>query len=246
MIFRTRKQNPDQSPDNNGPQTGEAQPRLSRRERREARKERRAAILKKRSESRLAQKMKPVYDFMNRFSVPALILLAVLINLAIETLSRHSAVQAARYLTGSPMVFLYNTYLIFTTLCLSYIFRRRMFVRELVTIIWLLIGIINGALLLKRVTPFNAQDLKAVSEAMAVATRYFSVFELALVVVGLAAVVVWLISFWRRGQQFQGTMHRAAAAIVCVALFVSVPFVTKLATNRRGLSSSFRYTVFCS
>lgn len=222
----------------------EKKERLPFKERVQARRVRRQQILEARANSRLAQMMKPVYAWMNRFSPLLLALLAALINLVIETLSRHSLVQAFNYLTGSPLVFLYNTYLIFATLCLSYIFKRRTFTRALVSIIWLLLGIINGALLLKRVTPFNAQDLKAVSEAVAVATKYFSVMELAMVLIGLAAVSVWLLAFWRRGMQYQGKLHRVAAVIVCAVLFISIPFITRIATNKRVLSSYFGNIAF--
>ena len=224
-------------------QTDNKQP-LTLKERIKARKERRQQILEARANGKFARMMQPVYTWMNRFSPVMLIILAALINLIIETLSRHSAIQACAYMVGSPLVFLYNTYLIFVTLCLGYIFKRRMFTRVLVSILWLILGIINGALLLKRVTPFNAQDLKAVSEAVAVATKYFSVFELAMVLIGLAAVAVWLITFWRRGMQYQGKMHRVIAVIVCAVLFGSIPFVTKLATNKRVLSSYFGNIAF--
>ncbi len=212
--------------------------------RRAERKQRREEIMKKRANSKMAQRMKPVCRHLNKFSVLYTILLAFVINFMIEALSRHSAAKAFGYLTGSPLVFLYNMYLIFATLCLSYLFRRRMFTRILVSLLWLLIGIINGALLLKRVTPFNAQDMKALSEAAAVATRYFSVIELAVTIVGLAAVVFWLVTFWRRGAQFKGTMHRGIAIAVCAALLLSIPLVTKYATNKRVLSSYFGNVAF--
>ena len=65
-----------------------------------ARKERRERILKERANSKLAQMMKPVYAWMNRFSPILLLLLAAFINLVIETLSRHSLIKAAGYMTG--------------------------------------------------------------------------------------------------------------------------------------------------
>lgn len=211
---------------------------------RAARKKKRAQAAEKRANSKWAKRMKPVCAHLNKYSVLYLILLACLINLIIETLSRHSLFKAFDYLTGSPLVFLYNAYLIFVTLCISYIFRRRMFARMLVSILWLLIGIINGALLLKRVTPFNAQDMKALSEAAAIATRYFSLPVLALTIAGIAAVIFWLVSFWKRGAQFKGTMHRGIAIAVCAAMFLSVPLVTKYATNKRVLSSYFGNVAF--
>ena len=41
-----------------------------------------------------------------------------------------------------------------------------------------MLGVVNGAMLLKRVTPFNAQDLKALTEGLSLFTNYFAVYEL--------------------------------------------------------------------
>lgn len=70
------------------------------------RRERRARILEERRNGAFAQKMKPVYQFMNRFSLIFHALLACLINFAIEAISRHSLVQAWSYMTQTPLVFL--------------------------------------------------------------------------------------------------------------------------------------------
>ena len=50
------------------------------------RRERRARILEERRNGAFAQKMKPVYQFMNRFSLIFHALLACLINFAIEAI----------------------------------------------------------------------------------------------------------------------------------------------------------------
>ena len=121
-----------------------------------AKKARREAILEKRRNSAFAQKMKPVYETMNRFSLLLHVLYACLINFTIEGISRHSLFKAWEYMVGSPWTFLFNTYLIFITFMLVYLVRRRVFTRILITVFWLGLGITNGYMLLIRVTPFNA------------------------------------------------------------------------------------------
>ena len=54
-----------------------------------ARRERRARIIEERRNSAFARKMKPVYAFMNRFSLVFHALLACIMNFAIEAISRH-------------------------------------------------------------------------------------------------------------------------------------------------------------
>ena len=125
-----------------------------------ARKERRQKILEERRNSKFAKKMQPVYKWMNRLSLPLQYLLACVINFFIEVISRHSLFQAWNYMTGTPLVFLFNAFLIFATFMIVYLFKRRVFVRILLSVFWLFLGTCNGYLLLKRVTPFNAQDLK--------------------------------------------------------------------------------------
>ena len=80
-----------------------------------ARKERRERILEERRNSAFARRMKPVYQFMNRISLLLHAVLACMINFVIEAISRHSAVEAWEYMTGTPLVFLYNAFMIFIT-----------------------------------------------------------------------------------------------------------------------------------
>ena len=68
--------------------------------------ERRQQILEKRRNSKFAKKMAPYYKIMNRFSLPLQALWACIINFIIEALSRHSAIAAWQYMTGTPLVFL--------------------------------------------------------------------------------------------------------------------------------------------
>lgn len=205
---------------------------------------RREAILEKRRNSAFAKKMQPVYKVMNRFSLLLHVLYACLINLVIESISRHSFFVAWDYMVGSPWTFLFNTYLIFITFLLVYLVRRRVFVRILITAFWMILGITNGYMLMVRVTPFNAQDLKVAGDAVTLFDKYFSGFEGMMLAVGIIAVVVWLISMWRRGGQYQGKMHRIIALIGIVFCFGITGLITNLAINKRVVSNYFGNIAF--
>ena len=163
------------------------------------RRQRRQHILEQRRNSKFAKKMQPVYRFMDRIALILHFVLACVLNFFIEVISRHSLLQAWEYMTGTPEVFLFNAFLIFATFSIVYLVRRRVFARILLSVFWLFLGTCNGYLLLKRVTPFNAQDLKVLSDALALTGNYFNTFELLLLIVGIAAVVIWVVSMWRRG-----------------------------------------------
>lgn len=208
------------------------------------RKERRQRILEERKNSAFSKKMAPVYKWMNIFSIPLHAVWAMVINLIIESISRHSVFAAWSYMVETPLVFLYNSFMIFVTFSIVYLFRRRVFTRILLSVFWIMLGIVNGAMLLKRVTPFNAQDLKTLTEGLSLFTNYFAVYELIIMAVGVVAVIIWVTAMWRRGGQYQGKMRRWLSLIgigVCCAGYM---LVTDLAVDHRVVSTYFGNIAF--
>ena len=208
------------------------------------RHERRERILEARRNSAFAKKMQPLYAFMNRFSLIFHALLACIINFVIEAISRHSVVAAWDYMTGTPLVFLYNAFMIFVTFSIVYLFKRRIFVRMIIGAIWVILGIANGYILLKRVTPFNAQDLKIAGDGIALINNYCNGFEVVVIAVGAVALLIWLISMWRRGGQYAGKIHHIAALIGIIVCGVLYTFVTNIAIDKRVVSTYFGNIAF--
>ena len=208
------------------------------------RHERRERILEARRNSAFAKKMQPVYAFMNRFSLIFHALLACIINFVIEAISRHSVVAAWDYMTGTPLVFLYNAFMIFVTFSIVYLFKRRIFVRMIIGAIWVILGIANGYILLKRVTPFNAQDLKIAGDGIALINNYCNGFEVVVIAVGAVALLIWLISMWRRGGQYAGKIHHIAALIGIIVCGVLYTFVTNIAIDKRVVTTYFGNIAF--
>lgn len=208
------------------------------------RHERRERILEARRNSAFAKKMQPVYAFMNRFSLIFHALLACIINFVIEAISRHSVVAAWDYMTGTPLVFLYNAFMIFVTFSIVYLFKRRIFVRIIIGAIWVILGIANGYILLKRVTPFNAQDLKIAGDGIALINNYCNGFEVVVIAVGAVALLIWLISMWRRGGQYAGKIYHIAALIGIIVCGVLYTFVTNIAIDKRVVSTYFGNIAF--
>ncbi len=209
-----------------------------------AKKERRERIIEERRNSAFTRKMQPVYRFMNRISLVFHALLACMINYTIEAISRHSAVEAWNYMTETPVVFLYNSFMIFVTFSVVYLVKRRMFVRIIISVLWLALGVANGYMLMKRVTPFNAQDFKVAKDGITLINNYFNGVELVGLAVGISAVVIWVISMWRRGGQYSGKMHRLWALAGVVVWFAIYGIVSDLAVEKRVVSTYFGNIAF--
>ena len=129
------------------------------------------AFLNKWSEGCSKTMEKPV-AFMNRFSLLFHALMAAGIYFIMETMSRHSALEAWNFMIGSPKVYAYNTFMIFMTFMIVYLFRRRIFVRLLITAFWIYLGYMNGTILNSRVTPFTGQDLHLITDALDVVPTF--------------------------------------------------------------------------
>ena len=175
----------------------------------------------------------------NLLSVPLQFLGCCVLYLVIEALSRHSLWEAWQYMTGSPLIFLYNALLIFTTSLVVYLVKHRILARTIVGCFWFLLGCVNGFLLLNRVTPFTGPDLKLISDALRILNKYLSPGLVVAVLIGLGILVLFFIWMFRKGWKFQGKIRywlNIPLILLGVAAFV---LTSKLAIDNRLLSTYF-------
>ena len=111
-------------------------------------------------------------NFFNKISLILQALGCAVLYFVIEAICRHSFTEAWTYMTTKPLVFAYNTAFIFTTMLLVYLFRKRIFWRIFIGSLWLFLGIVNGVLLLNRVTPFTGPDVKNLTDGLSIAKKY--------------------------------------------------------------------------
>ena len=175
----------------------------------------------------------------NLLSVPLQFLGCCVLYLVIEALSRHSLREAWQYMTGSPLIFLYNAFLIFTTSLVVYLFKHRILARAIVGCFWFILGCVNGFLLLNRVTPFTGPDLKLINDAMRILNKYLSPGLVVAVLVGLGVLLLFFIWMFRKGWKFQGKMRYWLNIPLIVAGVAAFALTSKLAIDNRLLSTYF-------
>ena len=180
----------------------------------------------------------------NRISLILQALWCAFLYFVIEAISRHSIMAAWEYMTGSPLVFAYNAFFIFTTMLIVYLFRRRIFWRTFVSFFWLLLGIINGVLLMSRVTPFTGPDLKLLADAAKVSKKYLTPVTTVLAVILLAGMALTLLILLIKAPKYKGKLkyqYNIPLVILGVAAFVGC---TQLALDHRVLSNYFGNIAF--
>ena len=178
------------------------------------------------------------------FSVPLQFLAVFVGYFFIEAISRHSIWEAMDFLTERPLVFLYNTFLIFTTTLIVYLFRRRIFWRVILTIFWMGLGIINGVLLSTRVTPFTGPDLHMITDAFEIADRYLPPFFFWVVVVLTVIAVLALVLLFIKGPRYKGKLRYKVNIPLIIVGILAFAGTTKLALEKRVLSNYFGNIAF--
>jgi len=181
---------------------------------------------------------------MNQFSLILHGVWAILINYIIEAMSRHSVMAAWEFSRVSTKAFLYNAFMIFVTFSIVYLFKRRAFSRVILSILWLVLGIVNGIMLSRRVTPFNAQDLKTVAEGLSLFTNYFSVKELVGLGFGAVLVVLFLIYLWKTVGRYKRKVNYLLASAVVAASFGGYGVLTDYVIENRIVSTYFANIAF--
>lgn len=176
---------------------------------------------------------------LNRYSLVFHIFLACGLYFVIEWVSRHSFADAWIYMTERSIVFLYNSMIIYASLLLVYLFKRRAVLRTLISVLWLFLGIVNGCILAKRVTPFSFTDLKMVGDLFTMQSNYFSETEAIIVIVAVSLVLCGLVLLWVRGPKFKGKVHPVLCGVVACGLVFMIPAITDAAVDNNILTSYF-------
>ncbi len=179
-------------------------------------------------------------DFLNRYSLLFHALLSCVLVLVIEICSRRSFFDAFKFLSGHAFAFFFNSLIIFATLTIVYLFRRRMLMRIIVSSFWLLLGIINGCVLSQRVTPFGYTDLKCISDLLTMTnTQYFTKFQEICVVILLFLLTVFLVILGIKGPKFKGHPHKIRAVFFCACMGFILSAATTMAHNSNKMASYF-------
>ena len=105
-----------------------------------------------------SEKFYKTVNFLNKYSLVFHAFISFLVVFLVEVISRRNFASAMSFITQSPFAYMYNSFLVFASLTLVYLFRRRAFSRLIISAFWVILGIINGIVLSNRVTPFGFAD----------------------------------------------------------------------------------------
>lgn len=177
------------------------------------------------------------HDFFEKFihnSFAFAVIWACFLNLVIETLGRYSTVGifgGIQFVVQEPIIFCYNSLIIFATILIASVFRRRTFVFTIISIFWLVIGIVNGVILLNRMTPFTVKDLSNIEDGMSIISNYLTPVSIAAAAVAIILAVGGLVLLFVKGPRKRGVIKRKRNLIVTILVMCLTFGVTSFMTK---------------
>lgn len=193
-----------------------------------------------RSADQLGEKMAGPDQYFNDHAILLHIPLSILVVFIIELVSRHSFAGVFEFMAHHTIAFCYNCLVVYLIYTLTFLVRRRSFLRVLITGVLLLLGVINGILLLSRVSPFGFTDFTMISDLLTMkSSKYVSGALTAVVLLGVVLFLIYVVFLFFKGQKQKGKRPfwmRLIAVALCIA---AIPGSTVFLQKRHELSSYF-------
>lgn len=180
-----------------------------------------------------------LFKFIEEHFFLYLILSTLIINLTIESLGRHSIKDGLLYLYEAPMVFLYNSLIIFASLLITYLFKRRILSTLFISMVWVLLGIINGIVLAFRVTPFTGQDFKMIKNGFSLISKYMSPGQIVLLAVATIIVIGIIVKIALKSSTYINKTNNKIMIPVVSSMLVIMILLTKVTVKAEIVSDNF-------
>lgn len=148
---------------------------------------------------------------------------SLILELVVECFNRRGIMGLA-FPFMHPVIFIYNTLIIMTTMTIALFFTRRIFAYCVISVVWIGLSLTNFIILSSRKTPFTAMDFYLVKDAIKVAGLYVSIVQIILIALLVIAVITGLVFLWRKAPKIEVTIKKtkfyAYAGVQLVLVFL--------------------------
>ena len=149
---------------------------------------------------------------------------ALLIYLYMEEFARVTTgpLEGLIWAVTHPLIFLFNALFIFTSMTFALLFRRRRFAWFIIGLLWVVLGTINGAILLSRMTPFTLYDLQNVADGLTIATTYYSMAQITLGIIVAGLALAAIIMIFIRSEKWRNINYKKSIAVILASVLLTV------------------------
>ena len=149
---------------------------------------------------------------------------SVILELVVECFNRRGIMGLA-FPFMHPVIFIYNTLIIMTTMTIALFFTRRIFAYCVISVVWIGLSLTDFIILSSRKTPFTAMDFYLIKDAIKVAGLYVSIVQIILIALLVIAAITGLVFLWRKAPKIEVTIKKtkfyAYAGVQLVLVFLA-------------------------
>ncbi len=198
------------------------------------------AVMTKFSETKVGNKTTLIWNnkFFGVFWI-RLGFLSIILNLIIEIFSRHSLMETLNYVTISPVIFFYNSLIIYFTLTFAGMVKKRTFFTVFIGALWVFLGVVNYVITSYRKTPFTAPDILNVIEAYRILPKYFSLIQIILLLVLALSIVAIMVIIAFKSPKYTKKINYLKTSLISVTAFAMVMLSTQIGTGTGMLATNF-------
>ena len=174
-----------------------------------------------------------------RITFIAFILVPFLCNIIIEMFNGRSFVGGLTYIVRDTSSFFINLAIIMFTMSFGLLLRKRLAYIFTAGTVWVTLGVVNFVITSKRVTPFSATDFKLLGSIDDTIEKYLNPFELILIIVAIALVVVGVSIVWIKLPKYAEKISYMRNIVYIVVALVAMTVVIELGFAFGALSAKF-------
>lgn len=192
---------------------------------------------------KVSQWAKHIAELPFKKNVLMIMVVSVILIMVIESLARGSVVAMFVKLFTSPLIFAVNFLIVFFTLSLSLMVKKRIPLLVFLSALWLGFGIANAVVMGTRANPLSAIDLLVLKSAITMVPIYFGIIEIiimaALIIGALALVAVLFVKFPKSQVVWYKSLVCIGVTFVVIWLGSTIIAATNSDTGDEELSDTY-------
>lgn len=172
---------------------------------------------------------------------PLLILsvVSLLLTFVVDSISRGSISQSLNFISSKGNTFLFNALIIFLTLSITLLFKKKTFSYCLISFIWIIAAIGNNVLINLRGTPLTGSDLKLIKSGLTLINNYMSKKEIVAILTVLFFILLMLIFIFIFAPKTKFKINYFLSLGIIALIFISFKGINGLAMKSSIISDNF-------
>ena len=168
-----------------------------------------------------------------------LVIVSLLLTFVVDSISRGSISESFNFISSKEITFLFNTLIIFLTLSITLLTKRKTFSYCLISFIWIIISIGNNILLNLRGTPLTGSDLKLVKSGLKIINNYMSKKEILYIVIALFFILTLLVLIFIFAPKTKFKINYLLSLGMIFVIFMAYKGCNSLALKNSIVSNNF-------